>query len=184
MTTWHKQTYELKEGHEWKAKPGCKIFVGGRGVVRCDIPQEWVCLPDSDSIKFYDRIPKEDARCMLAVSWLFLAPVDWSGLPVCQLVQTVVDGDEREILAKGEIRYEQRPDMELAWTEICFMDINERREACSRICIGRGTRVQCLITMDCWPEDVPRLDPVWTQVLQSLELEITVQDPTSGPVDQ
>lgn len=139
MAMWRKETFELKEGHGWKAASGYKIFVGGGGTVRFDVPQELVCLPDSDFIKFYDQIPKEDARCTLAVSWSLLAPVDWSGLSISRLVQEAVASDEREILVRGTTICVQRPDVKLAWTEIRFIDINERREARSRICIGRGT---------------------------------------------
>src|SRR4028118_867180 len=34
---WLKETLELKEDHNWKSKPGTRIFVAGRGAVRFDV---------------------------------------------------------------------------------------------------------------------------------------------------
>lgn len=180
MADWTKDTLKLDDQHTWKARPGYKIFVAGRGAVRLDVPQEWVAAPDPDSFKFYDRPSPEDT-CALAVSYLTLPAVDWSGLPISRLVEAAVCGDEREILHKGEIVQQQRPDLELAWREFRFVDPNERREACSRVCIARGSNIQCLITLDFWPEDSARLDPVWHEVLCSLELGQVIRDATKGP---
>ncbi|HEY9649388.1 MAG TPA: hypothetical protein V6C95_01910, partial [Coleofasciculaceae cyanobacterium] len=38
---WLKQTLELKENHNWKSKPGTRIFVAGRGALRFDVPEDW-----------------------------------------------------------------------------------------------------------------------------------------------
>ncbi|HVF27351.1 MAG TPA: hypothetical protein VM943_03850, partial [Pyrinomonadaceae bacterium] len=66
------------------------------------------------------------------------------------------------------------------WTEFCFQDLVENREAYSRVCIGIGNNVQCLITMDFWPEDRARATPVWDEALRTLKLGIYISDPTLG----
>ncbi|MBA3443192.1 MAG: hypothetical protein H0T92_25380 [Pyrinomonadaceae bacterium] len=179
MANWNKQTLKLKKNHTWTAKPGCRIFVADQGAVRFDIPQDWVVIPDSDSIKFHDRQPPDD-DCTLAFSYMRLPPIDWSGLPLSQLVQQIVDGDTREITFQGKMHTAERPDLEIAWTEVVFIDPVEHRQARSRICLGRGSNIQPLITFDFWEEDAARCGQVWDDVLRSLELGMKIEDPTRG----
>lgn len=157
MTDWAKETLKLKKNHSWKAKPGYRIFVADRGAVRFDFPQDWVLEPTSDCIKLLDVEPPDDS-CTLAVSYIRLPPIDWSGLPLSQLVASVIEGDEREILSKGQIIDVKREDLEMSWIELSFVDPNEKREAFSRICLGRGSGIQSLITLDFWPEDRTRIE--------------------------
>ena len=179
MAKWNKQTLKLKKNHTWTARPGYRIFVADQGAVRFDIPQDWVIIPDSDSIKFHDRQPPDD-DCTLAFSYMRLTPIDWNGLPLSQLVQQIVDGDTRGITSEGEMHNLQRPDLEIAWTEVIFIDPTERRQARSRILLGRGSNIQPLITFDFWEEDTSRLSPVWDEVLRSLELGMEIKDATRG----
>lgn len=179
MTDWVKETLKLKKSHSWKSKPGYRIFVADRGAVRFDFPQDWILKPASDCIKLHDVEPPDDT-CTLAVSYIRLPPIDWSGLPLSQLVRTVVEDDEREVLSKGEVVEVKRPDLEISWAEVCFIDPGENREAFSRICLGRGSGIQSLITFDFWPEDRTRLEPVWDEVLASLQLGLHIEDPTAG----
>jgi hypothetical protein len=181
MAKWKRQTHKLKDKHGWRGKPGYKIFVADRGAVRFNFPENWTVIPDPDSIKLYDRQPPDDT-CRLAVSYMRLPPVDWSGLPLARLVEVAIEGDERGTVEKGPIVEVQRPDLELAWTEVSFIDPTERREARSRLCLGRAANIQSLITFDFWPEDVARHDPVWEEVLRSLQLGRYVSDPTVGDV--
>lgn len=179
MTEWNKEVLKLKEDHTWSAKPGYRIFVADRGAVRFDFPQDWVLVPGPKSIKFHDREPPDD-NCVLEVTIMRLPPIDWSGLPLTRLVQEIVEGDERPIISKGQIHEEQRPDLEIAWTEIVFTDPQEHREARSRICLARGSNIQPLITLDFWAEDAVWLSAVWDEVIHSLELGLHVDDPTRG----
>ena len=179
MPKWNKQTLKLKKNHTWTAKEGYRIFVADQGAVRFDIPQDWVVIPDPDSIKFHDRQPPDD-DCTLAFSYMRLPPIDWSGLPLSQLVQQVVDGDTRGVTFQGKMHTVERPDLEIAWTEVIFIDPNERRQARSRILLGRGSNIQPLITFDFWEEDAARLGTVWDEVIRSLELGMKIEDPTRG----
>ncbi len=178
---WKKTVLRLAGNHGWKAKPGYKIFVADRGAVRFDYPADWVVIPGDDSIRFHDRKPPDD-NVVLQLSVIHLPPitVDWSELPLERMLrEAVVEKDERGVLSKGEIVCVKRPDLELAWTEVVFFALNEKREARSRSCLARGSNIQPLITMDYWPEDAARFIPVWDEVLRSLQLGQYVKDPTS-----
>jgi hypothetical protein len=177
---WKKQVLKLKDDHGWKAKPGHRIFVAGRGAVRFDIPQNWILDPKSDSFQFHDRKPPHD-DCRLETSYLRLSPgVDWSKLPLSQLLEQLVKDDPRKPYTHSEFHTAQRPDLEYAWVEIYFVDPAEKREAISRLCFARGANIQTFISMDFWPEHAARYTPVWDEVLRSLQLGVYVQDPTRG----
>jgi len=179
MAKWKKQTLKLQKNHRWKAKAGYRICVIGRGAVRFDIPQGWIMEPDAASIKFYDGAPPDD-NCRLEASYNVIPSIDWSGFPLEQLLKEVVEGDHRGQISIGEVISVRRVDLRLVWTEFCFQDLVENREAYSRVCIGIGNNVQCLITMDFWPEDRARATPVWDEALRTLKLGMYVSDPTLG----
>ena len=104
MARWDKRTLQLSEAHGWHARPGCKIFVADRGVVRFDFPEDWVVIPEeTGTIKFHDRPPPDD-DCTLALSVLRLPPGDWGALTLTMLIEQVVAGDERPVTARGPIR--------------------------------------------------------------------------------
>jgi hypothetical protein len=102
-------------------------------------------------------------------------------MPLAELVTAVVVGDEREIVERKDAVSIQRDDLELAWVEIRYIDKETRREAFSRIAVGRGSGVHCLITFDFWADMATRFVPVWNEVLRSLVLGWYVEDPTIGP---
>ena len=179
MSEWEKETLKLKKNHGWKGKPGYRIFVADRGAMRFNFPEDWVVVPGDDSINFHDKQPPDD-DCRLAVSVMRLPPIDWSGLRLSALVQQVLDGDERKVEQTGKIVEERRGNLELAWAEVRFVDPNEKREAFSRICLGRESNIQCLITFDFWADDAATLRPVWDEVLRSLQIGRFVTDPTVG----
>ena len=179
MAKWKKEIYKLKDKHRWEAKPGYKIFVANRGAVRFDFPQDWVIHPDAQSIKLHDREPPDD-DCRLEVSFNLLPPIDWSGLPLPQLLRDSLKGDERDLVPVGEVVNINRRDLRLAWAEYSFTDPIENRPAYTRVLLGIGGNVQCLITFDFWADDAPRLAPVWDEVVRSLKLGVPIQDPTTG----
>ena len=179
MPKWTKETLKLQRDHTWKAPTGYRIFVADRGAVRFNIPQGWIIQPDSDSTKFYDLNPPND-NCRLACSYIRLPPIDWSGLPLSELIKAGTKDDERGLTLEGEINQDQREDLELAWADFSFTDPAEHRQGCTRFCIGRGSDIQTLITLDYWPEDAERLTPVWEELVRSLQLGRYVTDPTLG----
>jgi len=111
-----------------------------------------------------------------------LPPIDWSELPLSQLIREIVNNDHRPVVDEGEIIEAKREDIELARTEICFTDPVEDRKAHSQICLARWAHIQSWITFDFWPEDAARLSAVWNEALNSLELGLFIKDPTRGPI--
>jgi hypothetical protein len=180
--TWHKRELQLKPNHTWKGKPGYKIFVADRGAIRLNFPQSWIVKPAEDCIQVYDVEPPND-NCVLAVSYLRLLPgVEWSKLPLAYLLQEVVRDDRRNLRTAGKVRQHPREDLEVAWMESTFIDPEEKREAISYIGLARGFTLQSLLTFDFWPEHQVRLQPVWDEVIRSLQLGPYLKDPTVGDI--
>ncbi|MDY6785652.1 MAG: hypothetical protein SW833_24395 [Cyanobacteriota bacterium] len=176
---WIKETLELKEDHNWKSEPGTRIFVAGRGAVRFDVPQDWHFEPAENSFRFLDGKPPDD-NCRLEVSYNILPPADWSDFPIVSLLKTAMKDDDRNIIERGEIFKLKRQTARVIWTQIKFIDEPENREAYSRICIGLGSGVQCLITFDYWADEAEKLTPVWDTVMNSLVLGLYIRDPRTG----
>lgn len=181
MSDWSHDSLKLKKGHSWRAPTGYKIFVGDRGALRFNYPDDWVVQPGPDSINFHDVEPPDD-NCRLACSYIRLPPIDWSDLPLSEMIKVATNGDERELTLTGGIINADRPDLEISWADFRFIDSNEKRPAFNRICIARGSNIQALITLDYWEEDEARLVPVWKEVIRSLELGRYIEDPTIGDV--
>ncbi len=176
---WIKETLELKEDHRWQSKPGYKIFVADRGAVRFDVPHDWHFEPDVKSFKFLDHKPPDD-DCRLEMSFNRLPEGDWSLFPLQHTLKKIVEDEKRDVIETGEIITLKRQTARIVWTEVKFIDAGENREAFSRICIGLGSNVQCLITFDYWADQADRLTPVWDQVLDSLVLGLYIRDPKTG----
>src|SRR4051812_6717184 len=156
------------------SKPGYKVFIANRGEVRLDVPEPWTINLGDDSIRITDKEPPDD-DCLLQVSVHYLPPgIDWTGMPLRTLVESL-DGkddneDERKTLSRGEIVEIKRGKLEIAWVEYRVLDVKQNREAISRLALARANDIQPLITFDFWPEDSKRLDIVWNEVLRSLQI--------------
>jgi hypothetical protein len=84
-----------------------------------------------------------------------------------------------------------RPNLEIVWTERRWMDKGEQREARTRYLFGRGRGIPPgatqphdilpFVTMDFWPEDAPRCNAVWKELVRSLRVGEYVDDPRHGP---
>jgi hypothetical protein len=185
---YEKFSIELQANHTWTAQPGCKVFVADRGAVKFDVPRTWIVRPDSDSIKFRDRKPPKD-NCVLAFSYLRIPAIDWSELPLYVLIQEVTKGNDRPDTGGrirhmdewGEIVQGCRFGVEYAWRQGRYIDPKEKRPALSRICIARRRTVQALLTMDFWEQYLERFGRVWDLVLETLELDEPIVDPSIGP---
>jgi len=181
MSDWNREDLKLQKKHNWKATPGCRIFVADKGAVRFDFPQDWVVIPDEDSIKFYDKQPPDD-DCCLAVSYMRLPPGDWDSLPLSSLVEAATTGDTRPIDNFGPIKEERRGMMTIAWREMRFIDPAQHRDCFSRLALAREGRIQALLTFEYWADDALRGRRVWKTVLGNLQLGDWIDDPTRGPV--
>jgi hypothetical protein len=176
---WIKETLELSPNHHWQSNPGYNVFVAGRGAVRFDVPQNWFFEPDEKSFRFLDAAPPND-NCRLEVSFNLLPPSDWSLFPLKRTLKKIAQDDERDLIEVGEVITVERQTARIVWIEIKFMDEQEHREAFSRICIGLGSNVQCLITFDFWADEAEKLIPVWDEVMRSLTLGLFITDPRTG----
>lgn len=176
---WIHQTLKLQPEHRWEGTPGYKIFVAGRGAVRFDVPGDWCGEPQTASFRFTDVEPPND-NCCLEVSHNLLPPHDWQDFPLERILEEVIDRDERDVIETGPIHQVNRVALRLVWAELKFIDPTEQREAFSRIAIGLGGGVQCLITCEFWADQAEKFTPVWDVVLKSLTLGLKIKDPTLG----
>jgi hypothetical protein len=176
---WIKETLELKDNHNWSSKPGCKVFVAGRGAVRFDVPGDWHFEPQEKSFRFTDKKPP-DEDCCLEVSFNLFPQADFSDFPLGATLKKIAKDDSRNVVECGEVVRVKRQTAKIVWIQLKFIDAEENREAYSRICIGLGSGVQCLITFDYWVDDADRLVPVWDTVLETLVLGLFIRDPRTG----
>jgi hypothetical protein len=177
---WVKQTLDLKDDHHWQSKSGYKIFVAGRGAIRFDVPQDWKFEADEESFWFMDAAPPDD-NCRLEVSYNRFPPeADFSQVPLIGLLNKVMKEDSRPVIEREKPVVVKRQTARIVWGQIKFIDPNEDREAYSRICIGLGSNIQCLITFDYWVEDAEVMTPVWDTVMASLTLGLFIRDPRTG----
>jgi len=91
------------------------------------------------------------------------------------------DEPKHEVLGRDPISHVLRPGLEIVWTEVRWIDPNEQREARTRHLLARAKNIQPFITMDFWPEDARRFNPVWKELLRSLRVGEYVADPRKGP---
>jgi hypothetical protein len=179
---YEKTTLRMAPGHGWRAQPGHKIIVIGRGAVRLEYPERWHVLPADDCIKIHDKKPPKD-DCVLAVSYHYWPP-EGRELTVASLVASAFRDDERSFFTISPVVEENRIDFVLAWAEGRCIDAREKREACARLCLARKDEIQALVTFDFWLDDFARCDPLWHNFLASLQLAEWVADPRKGPVLQ
>jgi hypothetical protein len=170
----------LKPGHAWRARPGCKIFVAERGAVRFDYPRDWVTVSEETSVSFYDREPPDDDS-RLTVSFMRLPAANWGALRLAALLESALQGEE-PVGTRGPVHEARYGEVDVAWRELSFIDTAQSREARSRTCVARQGTLQCLLTFDFWADDLDRCHDAWTTVLETLELDRPIADPTKGPL--
>lgn len=173
----------LLPGHTWRTRQRCKTMVLDRGAVQFDFPRSWLVEPAPDSVTVFDRRPPAD-ESRLTVSYLRQPAVDWSGLPVADLVDRLTS-KPRDNATCGPLREEIRRGIELAWREMFFALPRSPRHVLFRVCVARRAGVICLITHEDWAgargKKRGRHDDVWLTVLDTLVLDRVVVDPARGP---
>lgn len=180
MPKWEKGELRLDANHQWKAKRGYSIFVIDRGAVRFDIPKGWYFDPEAKTTTLYDRKPPaDDIRLQITVFYL-PAGMDWSALPLVEQLEDASGQPDPKEIEQLEVKYQRRPDLELAWRDIRWLDATQNREARTRHLLARGANVQPLITIDFWPEDTKRFTPIWNELIRTLRLGEYVADPRKG----
>lgn len=173
------QRLAVGKHHHWRTREGYNIFVADQGTVRFNYPKDWLVHPSDDSIHFYDAKPPAN-RFTLGVSYIRLPALDWSRLPLASLVDEVAENDERELLHADEVVEVQREDMEIAWVERKLIDPVGKRPINGRYGLARGSNIQVLLTLDYWPEDADQIRPIWDEILHSMLLGRTIDNPVQG----
>lgn len=208
MAIWNRHDLPLDEDHRWRCKPGYSVFVADRGAVRFDIPKEWVVLVDASGVRIHDKQPPDD-DCRLQLTVFYPPPVPGvEELPLAQMLGDALSrkgrpdpetipaarrallrdpllalppDDEDAPRMVEPIRHVLRPGLEIVWTEVHWVDPEEKREARSRHLLARSKNIMPFLTLDFWPEDAGRLNPVWKELVRSLRVGEFVADPRKGP---
>lgn len=168
----------LKKDHQWTATQGFRIAALERGAVRFEFAQDWICIPDEESVKFYDSEPPSD-NCRLTVSRQSF-PDGADRLSLNELVIAITRDDPRGLRCTTEVAHIRRATLEMAWVEFQFTDPALKYEARSRFCLARGSGVYALLTFDFWQEDHEKFIPLWEHVIETLTLGEFILDPTLG----
>ncbi|HLV35367.1 MAG TPA: hypothetical protein VKY59_09650 [Spirillospora sp.] len=176
------KSLRLRQDHNWKAPAGFKIVVLDRGAVSFNVPESWVIVKMEPALELNDGEPPDDNARLSVSFWRTPPGIDWSGLPVDELLAKSTDGDSVEILERREVSRIERDDMELVWTEHRFMDPDEKREAFSRVTLARGWDMHVLMSFDYWADEAEKFLPVWAEAVRSLQLGRQIDDPTRGAV--
>jgi hypothetical protein len=182
---WTKTTLQLAKDHKWTGTPGFSVFVADRGAVRFEYPSDWIVTPDDDAdIKFYDQQPPDDL-CIIRLSLLRLRPdLDWTGLPLSQLLRAMTDESEQITLSRSEPVLIRRQNLEIAQREARFIDPIEHREAVTHAALARSGTIMPFITCEFWPEDSARFSAVWDHLIETLRLGEYIKDPRVGAAPQ
>jgi hypothetical protein len=103
-------------------------------------------------------------------------------IPVTDLLReiTIPDTDTRPITHRGPIHQIFRPPLEAAWRQMYFEEPVRHREACTRLCLGRGGLTLATIVFDFWPEDELQFYSAWNNLLETLAVGDYIEDPTTG----
>jgi len=178
-----KSTLKLKKNHAWKAPKGYKIVVLERGAVSFNMPYKWI-VEDTEPFTMHDAKPPDDNARIAVSYWNFAPRIDWTGLPLDDLLLKSTADVGHEILEQTPINRVERDDIELLWIEQRFLDAEQQRQAFSRIAVGRGFDVHVVITFDMWVDDAPKFEATWAEVLRSLQLGRVIEDPSQGAILQ
>ncbi|NJN02465.1 MAG: hypothetical protein HC873_11615 [Leptolyngbyaceae cyanobacterium SL_1_1] len=177
---WIKETLELDQDHRWQAPEGYKIFVAGRGAVRFDVPQSWHFEVEENSFWFADKKPPDD-DCRLEVSFNHVPTEQLQDFPLAGILKKIAREDKRDVIETGDVVKLKRQTARIVWTQLKFIDHQaDPREAYSRIGIGLGSGVQCLLTFEYWADQAEAQIPIWNTVMNSLTLGLYIRDPRTG----
>ena len=173
----------MQPKHTWKSKPGFCVCVLDRGAIRFDFPCAWKVSTDDDAVRIRDKADP-DGNCVLAVSRMHL-PQEANWVPLGEMVSGTVKSEDRQIFEMKPVVETVREDgVEFAWQEVRCHDKEQNREYFSRLGVGRGSGIFCLITFDYWVDQAGQFEYAWEEALRSLTFALDVKDPTLGPVVQ
>ena len=186
------ETIHLAENHGWRASPGHKVMVVGRGDLRFEYPQSWVHEITAQSVKLRDKTFPKDVM-LLEVSVLRTpAPAEWNRVP--SLTTLLLDNlrQQGQPVEPGAIHTIETAGLEMVWAE--YPKIEEdpqtkqprpaiwRQAHCHAGKYHQGTYMPFgIITFGFWSEHRDVADPFWEHFLASLVLGDKITDPAQGP---
>ena len=186
------QDIKLSPNHGWRATPGYKILVIGRGDLRFEYPVDWVHEFTDHSVKVRDKVFPKDVM-LLEVSAIRTPPAaTWAKVP--SVADLLVDNLQKQgrMVTPDQIRRVESPGMELAWSEYPSIEEDPQtklpRQATWRQAHAHAGKYHQgpympfgIVTFGFWSEFAHLADPVWEHFLQSLVLGQPIADPSKGP---
>ncbi len=177
-------TYTLPENHGWRSQPGYQIFVANRGEVRFDYPEHWTIDPQAP-ITFRDHEPPADTCRLRLFVYKPARRREGEEPPIQEVLQDLTelaaaeseDEDPGYALGRGEVVVVEREDLELAWRQSRYFNPYKEREVLSRSCAARANGVLPLIIFDFPADKLSLFDPIWTEILRSLQVGLYIEDP-------
>jgi hypothetical protein len=161
----------LPADHAWSAAPGFEVVVADRGRARFEVPSGWVPAEGTGSdLALTDRPPPDD-ECRLEFSLLpFELPAE-EGPPLAEMLSDLgATTDEVEVVASTGPLVERHDDVELAWSEVRYLDAATGAEAISRVCLVRDRGLYALCTVTLWAADAERYARAWEVLRRSVRL--------------
>lgn len=174
------KTMKLAEKNSWKAPDGYKVLVLDRGAVMLNIPRDWLLVNLEPHVTVHDQQPPDDNARLSVSFWRHPPHVDWTGLPLPELLEKSVGGDKLKGTDYTPVARLPRTDIEIVWTEHRFRDDEQDRWAFSRVTVARGFGVHAVLSFDYWVDEAEQFLPVWDEIVRSLQLGLVIDDPTKG----
>lgn len=168
------KSFPLPEGHGWKCLPGYKVIVLDHGAVRFDFPEDWHVSAGEGSLRFQDAEPPDD-ECTLEVSVRRLPLVAIDSVPLDDMLRAALG----EVQC-GPFQRTRKSNYRLVWTRTEFLDAATKKDAVCLYALGLATNLHVFLSYVFWKHDSRRCEPVWNNVLATLELGLLYKDPLSG----
>jgi hypothetical protein len=169
----------LPPNHGWRCKPGNELFIADRGAVAFEIPRGWVLKHQTEgTVSLPDKAPPAD-EARLALTIFYLPPVagGWGQLSLEEMMRADEEdrGKSRKKRRKTplQLHSEKRLEHDLVWAEKGTMPdpANGRLIRCRQL-MARARLVQVLITYEVYKDVSQRYEPVWQELLRSLQVAI------------
>ncbi len=185
-------TIKLAPDHGWRATPGYKLMIVGRGDLRFEYPQDWVHEFTDHSVKVRDKVFPQDVM-LLEVSVMKTPPI--FGRPDIPTVAKMLEDNlekQEHPTPLDQIRRIEAPGLDLAWAEYPAIEEDPQtklpRQATWRQAhahagkFHRGAYMPFgIITFGFWSEFADRANPIWEHFLQTLVIGQHIADPARGP---
>jgi hypothetical protein len=169
----------LAEKHGWKASPGNKLMIVGRGDLRFEYPESWVHEFTEQSVKVRDKVFPKDVMVM-EVSVMQTPPItSWEKVPPLKEILADNLTKQGRVVDNDDIRTTETPTLEVAWAEYPSMEEDPQTRQ-PRPAVWRQAHVHAgkahqgkympfgVVSFGFWSEFAERADVVWQHFLDTL----------------